>query len=127
MAVFNLGVMCENGTGMTADVAKAAQLYKAAADAGLAAAQYNLGVLAAEGRGVPKDLALARRLFEKAAAQQHPVAKENLRRMDATEADTGKAPRLKPQTTVESGGLGAAAQGKASAKAPGQGAPKAKK
>ena len=45
VAIFNLGVMWENGVGLEQDFGKAAQLYKAAADVGLAAAQYNLGVL----------------------------------------------------------------------------------
>ena len=101
VAVFNLGVMAENGVGMPADDAQAVELYRAAAGAGLAAAQYNLGVMMAEGRGTEQDIDGARSLFAQAAAMGHELAKLNLERLDSADGvdlETVKRP--------ESGGIG---------------------
>ena len=75
--------MWENGVGLEQDFAKAAQLYKAAADVGLAAAQYNLGVLCFEGKGMDKSIEAAKYWFAKSAEQGHKLAKSNLEKLEA--------------------------------------------
>ena len=88
---------------MDTDNAQAAQLYKAAADAGLAAAQYNLAVMIAEGRGVDQHYEAATALFETAAAGGHELAAENLERLQA--AIEGGGLDLETQKTRETGGI----------------------
>ena len=51
--------MYENGRGVAKDEARAVELYQAAADQGLAAAQCYLGFMYENGRGVAKDEARA--------------------------------------------------------------------
>ena len=58
----NLGLLYQNGEGVTKDLAKAVELYQKAADQGNAGAQNNLGVLYQNGEGVPKDLESSRAL-----------------------------------------------------------------
>jgi TPR repeat protein len=55
------------GDGVPQDKAQAAQLFRRAADQGLADAQYSLGGCYAEGEGVPQDKAQAARLYQQAA------------------------------------------------------------
>ena len=50
---FYLGVMYENGHGVTKDDSAAVKWYRKAADQGVAKAQYNLGLMYEYGRGVP--------------------------------------------------------------------------
>jgi hypothetical protein len=57
------------GRGVAKDEARAVQLYQAAADQGLAAAQRNLGAMYAYGEGVAKDEARAAELYQAAADQ----------------------------------------------------------
>lgn len=61
-----------------ADPARAAQLYRQAADLGHSEAVTSLGVLYQNGSGVPQDFAEARRLYEVAAAAGHARAQNNL-------------------------------------------------
>jgi len=58
-AQFNLGVMYDNGQGVTQDYAEAVRWYREAADQGLAAAQFNLGLMYCNGQGVTQDYAEA--------------------------------------------------------------------
>src|SRR5437868_7075967 len=52
----NLGVIFENGKGVTQDVATAVKWYRLAAAQGYGGAEYNLGLIYAIGRaGVPRD------------------------------------------------------------------------
>jgi TPR repeat protein len=51
-AQFNLGVMCDNGTGVTQDDKAAVKWYTLAAEQGDADAQSNLGVMYGTGKGV---------------------------------------------------------------------------
>ena len=59
------------------------QLYLAAAETGLAAAQFNLGVLTAKGLGIDADAEQAKNWFRKAAAQGHEPAQSNLEQLEA--------------------------------------------
>lgn len=58
--------------------AKAFELTKAAANKGLASAQFNLGVMYANGTGTYKDFKNAARSYEKAAKQNYALAQFNL-------------------------------------------------
>ena len=54
-AQINLGMMFENGQGVSQDFKEAVRWYRLAADQGLTKAQYNLGLMYAQGKGVDKD------------------------------------------------------------------------
>jgi TPR repeat protein len=77
-ATNNLGVMYQNGLGVTKDEAEAVRLYRKAADLGEAIAIDNLGWMYANGRGVAKDEAEAVRLYRKAADLGNARAMNNL-------------------------------------------------
>lgn len=59
-ALFNLGVMAEDGLGEARNVSKAEALYRSAAGVGNFKAQYRLGLLYAVGQVLPHDSAQAR-------------------------------------------------------------------
>lgn len=67
-ALFNLGVLAEDGLGEHRDVAKAEALYRSAAGMGNFKAQYRLGLLYAAGQLLPRDTAQARIYLGMAAA-----------------------------------------------------------
>lgn len=58
-----LGLCYEAGRGVEKDIHRAAELYRQAAQSGMAAAQCNLGVLYREGLGVEQDDRKAAALF----------------------------------------------------------------
>ncbi len=64
---FELAWACSLGEAVPQDLARAAMLYKKAADAGVVQAQYNLGMLYYDGRGVEQDYVQAAELFLSAA------------------------------------------------------------
>src|SRR5206468_12564578 len=66
---YHLGVLLENGQGMTQDYAAAARWYHAAAEQGFALAQYSLGYMYERGLGVPQDNVQAHLWYNLAAAQ----------------------------------------------------------
>lgn len=68
-AEFCLAKFYANGQGVPQDFAKAAALYRKAAEQGFGKAQNNLGVLYLQGKGVPKDEAEAINWLQKAADQ----------------------------------------------------------
>jgi uncharacterized protein len=59
-AQITIGVMYENGQGVTQDNAEAIRWYRKAAEQGNPNAQYNLGVMYHSGQGVTQDYAEAR-------------------------------------------------------------------
>ena len=67
-AQFRLGVMYNNGEGVTQDYREAVRLYSLSAAQGHAKAQINLGVIYATGSGVPTDFAQAYHWFSLSAA-----------------------------------------------------------
>ena len=75
---FNLGLMFENGIGISKDMAKALIWYEKAAAQGNAAAQFNLGVLHENGRGTKVDFAKANEWYRKASIQGDAWAIGNL-------------------------------------------------
>ncbi len=77
-AQYKLGLMYDNGLGVTQDYARAVNWYHKAAEQGNAGAQYNLGYLYTNGLGVPQNYARAVKWFRKAAEQGHAKAQNNL-------------------------------------------------
>lgn len=82
-ALFNLGILAEDGLGEKPDIDKAVALYTAAAEAGGFKAQYRLGMLYSSGGAVPRDLAKARRYLAQAAAAGDSDAAARLQALDA--------------------------------------------
>jgi TPR repeat protein len=77
-AQHNLGLMYEQGHGVTQDHAVAVSWFRKAADQGFAAAQLSLGVLYENGLGVPQDFTTAVSWYRKAADQGNAAAQLNL-------------------------------------------------
>lgn len=77
-AMFNLGVSCEEGDGVEADVSEANKWYILASDLGHAEAMFNLGNNYRIGRGVPRNTGRAFDLFKRAAAAGNTDALINL-------------------------------------------------
>lgn len=82
-ALFNLGVLAEDGLGEPADISKAEALYLAAANAGGFKAQYRLGMLYSAGGPIPQDLLRARHYFGLAAQGGDREAIARLAALDA--------------------------------------------
>ncbi|OAD21456.1 TPR repeat protein [Candidatus Thiomargarita nelsonii] len=76
---FNLGVMYENGEGVTENNQEAVKWYRKAANQGYAGAQCNLGVMYAQGKGVGENKQEAIKWFRKAANQGLDRAQYNLK------------------------------------------------
>src|SRR6266849_47583 len=77
-AQYNLGVMYDQGLGVTRDYAVAASWFRKAADQGFAAAQLSLGVMYENGLGVPQDFTTAVSWYRRAAGQGNTAAQLNL-------------------------------------------------
>ena len=75
---FYLGVMYENGRGVTKDDSEAVKWYRKAAEQGDVDAQFNLGLMYEDGRGVTKDDSEAVKWYRKAAEQGLAGAQFNL-------------------------------------------------
>ena len=85
-AQFNLGVMYDNGQGVSKDLAKAIQWYQRAADNGDAKSQFNLGIMYGTGEGVQRNDTTAVQWFQKAAKQGDATAQEILTELAKAEA-----------------------------------------
>src|SRR5438128_525990 len=77
-AQFNLGVMYEDGIGVSQDHHTAVTWYRKAAEQGHAKAQNNLGTMFVKAQGVPQDYDSAVDWFRKAAAQGDVEGQFNL-------------------------------------------------
>ncbi len=77
-ASFNLALLLSKGIGGPSDPARAVDLFRHAADAGLAIGQHKLALAYYSGRGVAKDEEQARIWWERAARQGHAQAQYNL-------------------------------------------------
>ncbi|THD76788.1 sel1 repeat family protein [Thalassobius vesicularis] len=77
-AMASLGVLYQNGIGVTKDLDRARTLYEGPAAQGNARAQNNLGLLYVRGEGVEQDYGKAAALFAAAAEQGLKVAMTNL-------------------------------------------------
>ena len=78
IAQYNLGVMYDNGEGVTQDYKQAVKWYKLAAEQGDADAQNNLGLMYDEGKGVTQDYKQAVKWYKLSAEQGHASAQNNL-------------------------------------------------
>jgi len=78
MAQHNLGVMYENGLGVTQNYAEAVKWYRKAADQGFASAQLNLGFMYENGLGITQNDAEAVKWYRKASDQGNAIAQSNL-------------------------------------------------
>ena len=76
-----VGMMFNEGRGVTQDYKEAARWYLLAAQQGLAQAQYNLAVMFEDGQGVAQDYKEAVRWYQLAAKQGKADAQYNLGRM----------------------------------------------
>ena len=77
-AQFNLGLIYDNGLGVTEDNQEAVKWYRRAAEQGLTEAQNNLGLMYEKGEGISEDDQEAAKWFRRAAEQQHAKAQANL-------------------------------------------------
>ena len=75
---FNLGLMYEQGIGVSKDEKEAIVWYRKSAEQGNVFAQYNLAVLYENGRGTEVDFTQANEWYRKASAQGDPLAIGNL-------------------------------------------------
>jgi len=76
-----MGVLFDNGLGVSRDLSKAAEWYRLSAEQGYAKAQFNLAVMYAKGEGVTRDLKQAASWYRLAAEQGHAFAQHNLAQM----------------------------------------------
>lgn len=81
-ALFNLGILAEDGLGEVQDMTKAAALYAASASAGGVKAQYRLGLLYSSGGAIAADVDKARQYFSLAAANGDMEAASRLRALN---------------------------------------------
>ena len=77
-AQFNIGLIYENGLGVSVDYSTAARWYQKAAEQGHLRAQFSLGLLFYGGRGVPQSYEAAARWYRLAAEQDDKDAQFNL-------------------------------------------------
>jgi len=80
-AQYTLGLMYEQGYGITQDKSRAALCYRKAAEEGHVQAQYRLGYLYYHGQGVPRNLRQAAEWYAKAAEQRDDPAQADLGNM----------------------------------------------
>jgi hypothetical protein len=107
-ALFNLGVLAEDGLGEPRDLPKAEALYVAAAEAGGFKAQYRLGMLYATGGLLARDPAKARRYLGAAAAAGDRDAAARLAGLELPD-DAPRSPFESAERLAARGEYGAAA------------------
>ena len=78
LAQYNLGVMYDNGQGVTQDYKEAVKWYRLSADQGNADAQYNLGLMYYNKQGVTQDYKEAVKWYRLSAQQGDMDAQNNL-------------------------------------------------
>lgn len=96
-ALFNLGILAEDGLGEAKDMKKALALYEAAANAGGFKAQYRLGMLYSDGGAIARDDAKARHFLSLAAVNGDKEAAARLASLDQPDrplSDFEQAERL---------------------------------
>src|SRR3546814_13574662 len=87
LAQYKLALLYQYGRGVERDLAKAAELYRAAAEQGLAEAQHNLGYLYERGLGVGRNPAEAAVWYRRAAIQGLRAARLHLAKLYAMGED----------------------------------------
>ena len=91
VAQYELGVMYDNGQGVTQDYKEAVKWYRLSADQGDADAQINLGLMYVNGQGVIQDYVRAHMWWNISASSGHKNAQSNLniveKRMSQTQIE----------------------------------------
>ena len=104
-AQYTLGLMYEQGYGVTQDKYQAALCYRKAAEKGHAQAQYRLGYLYHNGQGMPRDLRQAAEWYAKAAEQRDVPAQADMGNMhlvgEGVPKDISKAEYLRLRNYFE--------------------------
>ncbi len=96
-AQFNLGVMYDNGRGVTQDYAEVVKWYRRAAQQDLGEAQTNLGVMYQNGRGVTQDYVQAHMWYNLAVSRLSPGEGRDM----ATRNRDKAAKRMTPAQVAE--------------------------
>jgi TPR repeat protein len=100
-ALYNLGLMCEQGYGVVQDKYQAAWCYRKAAEKGHVQAQYRLSYLYRHGQGVPRDLQQATECYEKAAEPGDPEAQAAFGNMPFSGESVHRLAKEKPREKRE--------------------------
>jgi TPR repeat protein len=100
-ALYNLGLMYEQGYGVVQDKYQAAGCYRKAAEKGHVQAQYRLSYLYSHGQGVPRDLQRATGCCEKAAEPGDPGAQAAFGNMPFSGESVHSLAKEKPQERRE--------------------------
>jgi TPR repeat protein len=100
-ALFNLGVLAEDGLGEPRSMSKAEALYSSAANAGNFKAQYRLGLLYFAGTQLPRDVDRARLFLTQAATHGDRDAQEMLAQLG--QAATARTPLQQAELLGASG------------------------
>lgn len=85
---YHLGLLYEEGQGVSKSFASARQWYQKAADQGNADAMFALGQVYAEGLGVKKDHVAAYRWFDQAARNKHRLGPQERDRLSRVMSDS---------------------------------------
>ena len=95
-AQFNLGMMYDNGYGVTQDYAEAVKWFRKAAEQRVTTAQFNLGVMYEKGEGVLQDTIAAHMWFNIAAENGHTgaVKGRNITAKKLSSSDIVKAQQM---------------------------------
>lgn len=91
LAQYYLGLVMENGYGITANASQAVEWYRKAAEQGLDSAQVNLAICYLNGIGVTKNKKEAKRWLQKAAEKGNSDAMYNLGGIFHTEGNKSEA------------------------------------
>ena len=78
VAQISLGILYDQGQGVSQDYGKAVKWYRKAAEQGDAGAQFDLGLMYVKGQGVSQNYGKAMKWFRKAAEQGNARAQSNL-------------------------------------------------
>ena len=87
-AQFNMGVIYDEGAGVSQDLAVAAEWYEKAAQQGFVDAQANLGMMYYHGQGVPCDHTKAAGWLQMAADQGDAEARDLIKKLSADSQGT---------------------------------------
>jgi hypothetical protein len=100
-ALYTLGLMYEQGYGVSQDKSRAAWCYRKAAEEGQVQAQYRLNYLYYHGQGVPRDLQRATECYEKAAEPGDPEAQAALGNMPCSGESVHRLAKERPREKRE--------------------------
>src|SRR5262249_5694670 len=100
-ALNNLGVIYEQGLGVTKDLQASFGYYRQAAEKGNARAQMNLGRMYAEGSGVEADVVEGYKWLQIASQNNEAGAKRYIQELDSSIPGLTKGPRMTPAQVAE--------------------------